>query len=284
MITNCVLFDTNRLPPRSRARLSQRWILPGLVPHGAPSSLAFPLPAGRHAPPSPRQPGAVSASPVSFWGPAEGNRDTSCSHPHAAPALAGISPERNGSEPRLPVGAAGGGSAVNPARAPLPGGGGGGGAGAGEQPGLGRLSTVPAPAPGKRAGFPRAACGSGPQPLPRGLPAPAPPPPRGRPGGRAGVGTAGVTEGVSGAVFLVLVSTWPPSQDLARGDLGPRQAFPLSPPPPPPPLRIPATALLGKAGAAKVLIVLMKMTNTSFPSGSAKGEAVGGAITHCGRE
>lgn len=131
----------------------------------------------------------------------------------------------------------------------------------------GQLSTVPAPASGKKSRFSR-----GRSPFLEGAQSLAAGPPW-RESRRGRSGDSGVRRG-QWRCFSRL------GQRVAHGDLGPQQAFALSPLP----LRIPATALLGKAGAATVLIVLMKMANTAFPSGSAKGEAVGGAVTHCGKE
>lgn len=97
---------------------------------------------------------------------------------------------------------------------------------------------------------------------------------------------------VGGGVFIAVVSTWQlsppslyqrsplrswPSHSPGRRDMGLQRASAL----PRLPLPISDTVPLRReAGDAKVLIVLMKMANTSFPSGSTKGEAVWGAITH----
>lgn len=68
-----------------------------------------------------------------------------------------------------------------------------------------------------------------------------------------------------------------PSPSPGRRDVGLQRASALPRLPLPIPQIVP---LRREAGDAKVLIVVMKMANTSFPSGSTKGEAVWGAITH----
>lgn len=92
---------------------------------------------------------------------------------------------------------------------------------------------------------------------------------------------------VGGGVFIAVVSTWQlsppslypgqPSPSPGRRDVGLQRASALPRLPLPIPQIVP---LRREAGDAKVLIVVMKMANTSFPSGSTKGEAVWGAITH----